>query len=195
MTALPESALDQLFRTARTHNGWLDKPVSDAQLHALYDIAKWGATSANTQPQRIVFLRTAQAKARLRPHLAPANVDKTMAAPVTAIFAYDLEFYTELARMFPHNQTARSWFEGTPAAFPTAFRNATLQAAYVMIAARAIGLDCGPMSGFEHEGVDHEFFAGTQLKSNFICNFGHGDHSKVFPRGPRLAFNEACQIL
>lgn len=195
MSVLSDSALDQIFRSARTHNGWLDKPVNDDDLHALYNIAKWGATSANCQPQRIVFLRSAKAKARLKPHLAPPNVEKTMAAPVTAIFAYDLEFYTELTRMFPHNQTARSWFEGTPAAFPTAFRNATLQAAYVMIAARAIGLDCGPMSGFEHDRVDHEFFAGTQWKSNFICNLGYGDPSKIFPRGPRLAFDEACKVL
>ena len=195
MTVLPDSTFDQLFRSARTHNAWLDKPVSDEQLRALYDISKWGATSANTQPQRVLFLRSQAAKLRLKPHMAAANADKTVAAPVVAIFAYDLEFYTELHRMFPHNLTARSWFEGTPAAFPTAFRNATLQAAYVMISARAMGLDCGPMSGFDHEGVDHEFFAGTQVKSNFICNLGYGDASQLFPRGPRLDFNEACKVL
>lgn len=195
MSTISDSSLDQIFRQARTHSAWLDKPVTDVQLQALYDLSKWAPTSANTQPQRVLFLRSSEAKERLKPHLAPTNVSKSMAAPVVAIIAYDLEFYTEMGRMFPHNPTARSWFEGTPAAFPTAFRNGTLQGAYLMLAARALGLDCGPMSGFEHEGVDQEFFAGTQWKSNFLCNIGYGDKSKLFPRGPRLTFNEACKIL
>lgn len=195
MTTISDQALDQIFRTARTQNGWLDKPVAEAELRALYDLMKWGPTSANCQPQRIVFLKTTAAKERLKPFLSEGNRDKTMMAPVTAILAYDTEFYVHLPRMFPHNQTARSWFEGQPHAEATAFRNGTLQGAYFIIAARAVGLDCGPMSGFDNAGVDKAFFAGTTYKSNFICSLGHGDSTKIFARSPRFAFDEACQVL
>jgi len=190
-----EEAVDIIFRKARTHISWLDKPVSDDLLRALYDLMKWGPTSANCSPARILFLRTHEAKERLRPALSPNNVDKTMAAPVTAIVAYDLEFYEHLPRLFPNNPAARSWFADSPElARTTAFRNGTLQGGYFILAARAVGLDCGPMSGFDNAKVDAEFFPPS-IKSNFLCNLGYGDHSKLFPRNPRLAFEEACQLL
>jgi 3-hydroxypropanoate dehydrogenase len=194
-TPLDAAALDQLFNAARTHNGWLPRAVSDAQLHALYDLMKMAPTSANCSPARIVFVRSVEGKERLRPALAPGNVDKTMSAPVTAIIAHDMAFYEKLPQLFPHAD-ARSWFVGKPEFSATAaFRNGSLQGAYLMLAARAIGLDCGPMSGFDNARVDAEFFAGTPVRSNFLCNLGYGDVSKLFPRSPRLSFDEACRIV
>jgi 3-hydroxypropanoate dehydrogenase len=206
---LSEEGKDLLFRNARTHSAWVDKPVSDETLHQLYELMKWGPTSVNCSPARIVFLRTPEAKQRLRPALAPGNVDKTMAAPVTAIIGYDGKFYELLPKLFPHAD-ARAWFVNTPElAEVTARRNSSLQGAYFIIAARALGLDCGPMSGFDGAKVDHEFFPGTatrgefdqeyfpdsHIKTNFICNLGYGDPTKLFPRSPRLDFSEACQML
>jgi 3-hydroxypropanoate dehydrogenase len=189
-------ALRQIFLDARTHNGWLDKPVSDDLLRDIYGLAKFGPTSANTSPMRLVFVRTTAAKERLRPHVAPGNLEKTMAAPVTAIVAYDLAFYKHMHELFPHNPNARGMFEGNaPLIEATAFRNGTLQGAYLIIAARALGLDRGPMSGFNNAGVDAEFFAGTKIKSNFLINLGHGDHSKIFGRLPRFDFGSVCTLL
>jgi len=193
---LNDEALDTLFRKARTHNVWLDKPVSDDLLRQVYDLMKWGPTSANSSPARIAFLRTPEAKERLRPALSPTNVDKTMLAPVTAILAYDPKFYERLPQLFRHNPAAREWFANSPQlAEVTAFRNGTLQGGYFILAARALGLDCGPMSGFDNAKVDAEFFAGQAVKSNFLCNLGYGDASKVYPRNPRRDFEEACQLL
>lgn len=192
---LSDTALDQLFRTARTYNAWLDKEVSDAQLHQLYDLVKFGPTSANSSPMRLVFVKSAEAKAKLSPFLSEGNRAKTMAAPVTAIVANDHAFHEKLPQLFPHAD-AKSWFQGNqPLIDTTAFRNATLQGAYVILAARALGLDCGPMSGFDNTGVDATFFAGTTIKSNFLINIGYGDASRdLFPRSPRLSFDEACKI-
>ena len=192
---LSEASLDQLFRSARTFNAWLPKEVSDEQLHQLYDLAKFGPTSANSSPARVVFVKSPAAKAKLEPFLSDGNRAKTMEAPVTAIVATDHEFYEQLPRLFPHTD-ARSWFVGNqPLIDTTAFRNATLQGAYLLLAARAIGLDCGPMSGFDNAGVDAAFFAGTAIKSNFLISIGYGDASRnLFPRSPRLAFGEACTI-
>ncbi len=192
---LSDTGLDLIFRNARTHNGWLDKPVDDDTLRVLYDLLKWGPTSANASPARFVFLRSRQAKERLRPALSPGNLDKTMAAPVTVIVGHDLRFYEHLPRLFPHAD-ARSWFVGNDELIrTTAFRNGSLQGAYLIIAARALGLDCGPMSGFDNAKVDAEFFPAGTVKSNFLCNLGYGDPAKLFPRSPRLAFEEACQLL
>ncbi|HET7331474.1 malonic semialdehyde reductase [Dyella sp.] len=192
---LAEAALDQLFRTARTYNAFLPKEVADEQLHALYELAKFGPTSANSSPMRLVFVKSAAAKEKLKPFLSEGNRAKTMAAPVTAIVANDHAFYEKLPQLFPHAD-ARSWFVGNqPLVDTTAFRNATLQGAYVIMAARALGLDCGPMSGFDNAGVDQAFFAGTTVKSNFLINIGYGDSSRdLFPRSPRLAFEEACRV-
>lgn len=190
--------MDLIFCEARTQNGWLAKPVSDEQLRELYELMKWAPTSMNTEPARILFLRGREAKERLRPALSPGNVDKTMAAPVTAIIAYDSAFYEMLPKLFPHNRNARAIFAGEEKRAHTeltAFRNGTLQGGYFIVAARAIGLDCGPMSGFDNAKVDAEFFGGTAIKSNFLCNLGYGDPSKVLPRNPRLAFDEACKVL
>ena len=185
-----------LFLEGRTHNVWLDKPVTDDQLRRLYDLMKMGPTSTNSSPARILFLRSPAAKERLRPTLWPTNVEKTMAAPVTAIIGYDLRFYEALPRLFPHKPEAANWFAGKPAHIEeTAFRNSAIQGAYLILAARAVGLDCGPMSGFDNAKVDAEFFPDGRVKSNFICNLGHGDRSKLFPRNPRLAFDEACRVL
>jgi 3-hydroxypropanoate dehydrogenase len=193
---IKESDLRQQFLDARTHNGWLDKTVPDSVLREIYDTAKFGPTSMNTQPMRLLFLRTAAAKKRLRPHLAPANVDKTMAAPVTAIVGHDLAFHEHLPRLFPHHPDAKGVFEGKlPLIEMTAFRNGSLQGAYPIIAARSLGLDCGPMSGFDNAGVDDEFFAGSQVKPNFLCNLGYGDHSKIFARLPRFDFASVCTLL
>jgi len=193
---LDDQALDILFRKARTHIFWQDKPVSDDVLRQVYDLMKWGPTSANCNPARILFLRTPEAKERLRHALSPTNVDKTMQAPVTAIIAHDLKFYENLPRLFPNNPAAREWFSGNPKlAEVTSFRNSTLQGGYFILAARAAGLDCGPMSGFDNAKVDAEFFAGTSVKSNFLCNLGYGDAAKLFPRNPRLEFDEACKLL
>lgn len=192
-----EKFLDVLFRKARTHNVFSDKPVSDEILRQVHELMKWGPTSANCQPARIVFLRSKAAKERLAPALSPTNLDKTMKAPLTAIVAYDPQFYEHLPRMFVHNQTAKSWFEGPEKkafAETTAFRNGSLQGAYFIIAARALGLDCGPMSGFDNAKVDAAFFPDGRFKSNFLCNLGYGDASKLMPRNPRLTFEEACRL-
>jgi 3-hydroxypropanoate dehydrogenase len=193
---LDNRALDIIFREARTHNGWSPKPVLDDTLRQLYELMKWGPTSANCSPARILFIRTNEAKERLKPALSSGNRDKTMAAPVTAIVAYDLKFYDLLPKLFPHDQKARSWFTSDETvARMTAIRNGTLQGAYMIIAARALGLDCGPMSGFDNAKVDAEFFPGQDVKSNFLCNLGYGDPGKLFNRSPRLGFDEACKIL
>jgi 3-hydroxypropanoate dehydrogenase len=191
---LPDTCLDSIFRTARTHNAFLDKPVPESMLRELYELLKWGPTSANSSPARFVFVVSRHAKERLRPALSPGNLDKTMAAPVTVIIAYDLEFHEKLPRLFPHTD-ARSWFAGKPEhILTTAFRNGTLQGAYLIIAARALGLDCGAMSGFDNAKVDAEFFPDGKVKSNFLCNLGYGDPAKLMPRSPRLPFEEACRI-
>jgi 3-hydroxypropanoate dehydrogenase len=192
---LSDTALDQLFRSARTFNAWLPREVSDAQLHQLYDLVKFGPTSANSSPMRLVFVKSPEAKAKLAPLMSDGNRAKTMVAPVTAIVANDHAFHDKLPQLFPHAD-AKSWFEGNqPLIDTTAFRNATLQGAYVILAARALGLDCGPMSGFDNAGVDAAFFAGTAIKSNFLINIGYGDASRdLFPRSPRLSFDEACTI-
>ncbi len=191
---LSDAALDQVFRAARSHSRWRDEPVSDVLLQAVYDLAKMGPTSANCQPMRVVFVKSDEAKQRLKPHLSAGNVDKTMAAPATAIVAYDLDFAEKLPELFPHTD-ARAWFADPKKAGETAFRNGSLQGAYLMLAARALGLDCGPMSGFDNAGVDAAFFAGTNVKSNFLCNLGYGEAAALHPRHPRPAFDEACQIL
>jgi nitroreductase len=195
MTMIDTAALDTLFRNARTHNGWLDKPVSDAQLQEIYDLLKWGPTSANCSPARIVFVRSAEGKEKLSPCMAPGNVDKTKAAPVTAIIGMDTAFYEKLPQLFPHAD-AKSWFVGNqPMIDATAFRNSSLQGAYFIVASRAIGLDCGPMSGFDADKVNAVFFAGTSVKVNFICNLGYGDPAKLYGRSPRLSFDEACKVV
>jgi 3-hydroxypropanoate dehydrogenase len=192
---LDDRGLDIIFREAHTHSAWLDKPVSEALLHQIYDLMKWAPTSANSSPARIVFVRSAAAKQRLLPAMSPGNVDKTRTAPVTAIIAHDTEFYEMLPKLFPQAD-ARSWFAGNqPLIDTTAFRNGTLQGAYLILAARALGLDAGPMSGFDNAKVDKEFFPGGKVKSNFLVNLGYGDHAKMFPRNPRLPFAEAAQIL
>lgn len=187
--------LDTLFTKARTHNEWLDKPVSDAQLQQIYDLMKWGSTSANCSPARVIFVKSAEEKSKLLACMTPGNVEKTKTAPVTAIIGMDMAFYEQLPKLFPHAD-ARSWFVGNQGLIDaTAFRNSSLQGAYLMLAARAIGLDCGPMSGFDPDKVNATFFAGTEVKANFICNLGYGDIAKVFPRSPRLDFDEACKIV
>ena len=192
--ALDNGALATLFTEARTHNGWTDKPVSDETLRALYDLTKMGPTSANCSPARFVFVRSQEGKEKLKPALSSGNLEKTMAAPVTVIAAIDSEFYEKLPELFPHAD-ARSWFTSSPAvAEETAFRNATLQAGYLILAARALGRDTGAMSGFDKGKVDAAFFAGTTWKSNFLINLGYGDPSKLFGRLPRLGFEDACVL-
>ena len=193
--ALDQPALDQLFRTARTHNE-LGGEVSDGTLRQLYDLLKWGPTTANACPARFVFVRSREAKARLGLALDEGNRAKTMAAPVTAIIGYDMAFFDKMAYLFPHTE-AKSWFDTKPeAALETiALRNSSLQGAYLILAARALGLDCGPMSGFDNAQVDAAFFAGTRIRSNFLVNLGHGDAATLFARSPRLGFDEAAQIL
>ena len=194
-TPLEDEALDQIFRKARTHIA-LAGTVTDEQLRAVYELMKFGPTSANCSPARILFLRSRQARERLRPALSENNLQKTMAAPVTAIVGYDLEFYDKLPYLFPHTQDAINWFKGKPAVIEsTAFRNSSLQGAYFIIAARALGLDCGPMSGFDNSKVDAEFFPEGKIKSNFLCNLGVGDATKLFPRSPRLSFEQVCTLL
>jgi 3-hydroxypropanoate dehydrogenase len=192
---LPPQTLDQVFRTARTRNGWTPQKVSETLLREVYDLAKFGPTSANASPARFVFLTSDAAKARLSPFLSATNRDKTMAAPVCCIVAHDLAFAQHLPRLFPHAPTAKDWFADPVMAQTTAFRNGSLQGAYLIVAARLLGLDCGPMSGFDNAGVDKEFFAGTTVKSNFLVNIGYGTDENLFPRNPRLSFEEACQIL
>ncbi len=194
MGPLNDTALDTLFRKARTFHRWSDRPVEDTTLKALWDLARMGPTSANCSPIRIVFVKSASAKERLRPHVAEGNIASVMSAPVTAILAHDLDFYERLPELF--NADAVSWFKGKPGAEPTAFRNGSLQGAYVMLAARALGLDCGPMSGFDNAGVDGAFLGHQpRWRSNFICNLGYGDEPDMRPRNPRLAFDEACAIV
>jgi len=193
---LNTDALDQLFHQARTYRAWLDKPVTDEVLHELYDLLKWGPTSANSSPARFVFIRSVAAKERLRPTLASGNVDKTMSAPVTVIVAYDLHFYEQAAKLFPKNTFMRDLF-ARDAAFTeeTARRNSSLQGGYMIMAARALGLDCGPMSGFDNAKLDEEFFPAGHVKSNFLCNLGYGDPAKLPLRAERLDFSEAATIL
>lgn len=194
MISLDNAARAALFTEARTHWKWREQPVPDASLHELYDLMKNGPTSANCSPARLVFLRTGEAKERLRPALSAGNLDKTMTAPVVVIVAEDPRFYDQLPRLFPHAD-ARAWFAGNEAlAEETAFRNSTLQGAYLILAARAMGLDAGPMSGFDRSKVDAAFFAASGWKSNFLVNLGHGDASVLHPRAPRLAFDEACVL-
>lgn len=194
-TTLSPEGLDLMFRAARTHNAWLVEPVSDETLRQLYALMKWGPTSTNCCPARVLFLRTPEAKQRLLPALAPGNVEKTKSAPVTAIIGYDGQFYEQLPKLFPHAD-ACAWFVNAPdLAEATAQRNSALQGAYLMLAARALGLDCGPMSGFDSAKVDQAFFPDSHIKTNFLCNLGHGDASKLFPRSPRLEFDEACKLL
>lgn len=202
-------ALDTIFRNARTYNGWLDRPVTDETLRAIYDLMRWGPTSANCCPARLVFVRSREAKERLRPALAPGNVDKTMVAPVTAIIAYDLRFFEKMSKLWPHNpKMAEHFANNAEVAETTAKRNATLQGAYFIIAARALGLDCGPMSGFDNSKVDEEFFGAVKqpegviqeffpgrVRSDFLCNLGYGDPASLHPRAPRLEFEEACHVL
>jgi 3-hydroxypropanoate dehydrogenase len=193
---LNDAGRDLLFRNARTHNGWLPKPVDDAVLRELYDLAKMGPTSANMSPLRVVFVRSKEAKEKLRPLLDAGNVDKTMAAPATAIVGMDVHFYEQLPKLYPQAD-AKAWFKDLPEPVLEyiALRNSSLQGGYFILAARAVGLDCGPMSGFDNAKVDAAFFAGTTVKSNFLCNLGYGDASKIRPRNPRLTFDEACSIV
>ena len=195
---LDDKGLDLLFRAARTHNVWLDKPVTDAQLRAVYEVMKWGPTTQNSQPMRVVFVRSAEAKAKLAPALSPGNLDKTMKAPVTAIIAYDSRFYEHLPKVFPNSPAAKAGYEGEDKRAHverTALRNSSLQGAYFIIAARALGLDCGPMSGFDNAKVDAAFFPDGRFKSNFLVNVAYGDPAKLFARNPRLDFGEACRIV
>ena len=193
---LDDRALDIVFRNARTHNEWLDDPVTDDDLRAIFEAMKFGPTTANSWPARFVFLRSRESRGKLAPHLSEGNREKTLRAPMCAIIAYDLEFYERLDRLFPHDPTARSWFAGKDEHVRvTALRNGSLQGAYFIVAARSLGFDCGPMSGFDNDGVDAAFFAGSGWRSNFLCNLGHGDASKLFPRNPRPGFDEVCRIV
>lgn len=193
-SSLNDTALDQLFRSARTYNAF-SGDIDDATLQRLYDLVKWGPTAANAGPARFVFVKSPEAKARLAPALDPGNRDKTLAAPVTVIVGYDMAFYDKLPVLFPHTD-ARSWFAGKPEPVleTVALRNGSLQGAYLILAARALGLDCGPMSGFNNALLDETFFAGTAIRSNFLVNLGKGDPASIFPRSPRLGFDEACRI-
>lgn len=193
---LDDQALDTLFRKARTFRKWQDRDVTEVLIKAVYDLMKMGPTEANTCPARFVFVKTADAKARLKPHLDAGNVDKTMSAPMTAIIAHDMQFFDQMPKLFPHEPTARNWFAGKDEKIKlVTLRNSSLQAAYLMLAARALGLDCGPMGGFNAEGINQEFFPDGQYKVNFLCNIGYGDSEGMFPRGPRLDFDEACEII
>jgi nitroreductase len=192
---LDEKSLDLIFRNARTRNGWADTPVTDDEIKAIYDLFKFGPTAVNSTPARILWIKSEAAKNRLAPHLSAGNRAKTMTAPVTAIVGYDLAFAEHLPTLFPHAPGAKDWFPPGPVTEASAFRNGTLQGAYLIIAARALGLDAGPMSGFDNAGVDAEFFAGTTIRSNFIVALGHGTEENLFPRNPRLTFDEANTIL
>ena len=194
--AVSDDALDVLFRKARTHRKWRPEPVTPQMLMAAYDLMRWGPTTNNTTPARFVFVMSREAKERLKPHLNKGNVEQTMAAPATAIIAYDMHFYDKMDKLSPNPGAKESWSQKSPGELlEAAFRGGTLQGAYFMLAARAVGLDCGPMSGFDNAGVDREFFAGTTVKSNFLCNLGHGDETSLRPRAGRLEFDEACRIL
>ncbi len=187
-----DQALDIVFREARTHNGWEDRKVTNTLMQAVYDLTKMGPTSANCSPARFVFVSSDEGKKRLAPLLAEGNRAKTMAAPCCVIIGYDMNFVDKIGQLFPHTD-ASGWFKGKE--LETAVRNGTLQGGYFMIAARALGLDCGPMSGFDNAGVDEEFFKGTAIKSNFLCNIGYGTEENLFPRSPRLSFDEACEVI
>jgi 3-hydroxypropanoate dehydrogenase len=193
--ALPSPSLDQLFRKARTYNAFEPEAIARALIEEVYELAKWAPTASNCNPGRFLFLTTPEARARLAPHMSSSNRAKTLAAPVNVIMAYDLNFAEKVPFLFPHKPEAKEWFKDPATAQETAFRNGSLQAAYLMLAARSLGLDCGPMSGFKPEGVNNEFFQGTSWRANFICNVGHGTTENLFPRLPRLAFGEACQVL
>lgn len=194
MNTLPEPVLEQLFTLARTQNGWLAEPVDDDTLSALYELLKWGPTSANCSPARFVFVRSEAGRQRLAACVSAGNAPKVLQAPVTVVIGMDMVFYDKLPELFPHTD-ARPWFAGKPEVIAaTAMRNSSLQGAYLMLAARAMGLDCGPMSGFDAAKVDAEFWAGTAVRTNFLCALGHGDPAKVFARSPRLAFDEACRL-
>ena len=194
MNTIDPAAIDQLFLKPRSHNGSTSQPVDDATLHEIWNLLRWAPTSANCCPLRVVFVKGAAAKAKLLSCVATGNVEKTKAAPVTAILAMDTEFHEQLPKLFPHAD-ARSWFAGNqPLIDESAFRNSSLQCAYFMMAARALGLDCGPMSGFDKAAVDREFLAGTTWRSNMLCNLGHGDTTALFPRSPRFEFADACRI-
>lgn len=193
---LSDDALDTIFRTARTHNAWTSEPVSDDTLRQIFDLMKWGPTSANMSPARFVFVKSKEAKEKLKPALSEGNQAKTMSAPATVIIGYDPEFYEHLPKLFPHSPEAKTWFNWSADwAESHAFRNGSLQGAYFMIAARALGLDCGPMSGFDVEKVNAAFFAGTKYKANFLCNLGHGDPAGLFDRSPRFEFDEVARII
>jgi 3-hydroxypropanoate dehydrogenase len=192
--ALSDRSLDQIFRTARTFNGWADRTVADANVREIYDLMKWGPTSANCSPARFVWVRSADGKATLARLAAEQNKPKILQAPVTVIIGHDLDFAGQLPKLLPHNvEVMQKYFAGPGVAEVTAMRNGTLQGAYLIVAARALGLDCGPMSGFDNAGVDKAFFAGTRIQSNFICSIGYGDPASVFPRNPRLSFEEASR--
>jgi len=192
---LDDHSLDILFRGARSYNSWKDENVSDVLVQAVYDLMKWGPTSANCSPMRFLFVCSQEAKERLKPYLMEGNIDKTMTSPVVAILANDRKFYEHLPKLFPHDD-AKSWFEGNqPLIEETAMRNGTLQGAYFMIAARALGLDCGPMSGFDQEGVKNEFFPDEDVQVNFLCNIGYGDPDGLFPHSPRFEFDDVCKII
>ena len=194
--ALDDRGLDLIFREARTQNSWTPEPIPEEMLRRIYDLAKFGPTTANSTPARFVFVMSKEGKEKLRPCLSAGNLEKTLAAPVTAIVAYDTRFYELLPELFPHDQTARSWFEGKDAhIIETALRNSALQGAYFMIAARSLGLDCGPMSGFDQARLNAAFFPDGRFKSNFLCNLAYGDDRKIFPRNPRLSFERACLIV
>lgn len=196
MPALDDGALRQLFLDARTHNAWQKRPVEAATLHQLYDLMKWGPTTANTTPARLVFVQSAEAKAKLDPCMSEGNRAKTMAAPVTVIVAMDMAFYDQMHLLFPHNPGAREWFAGKPDAIQaTAMRNSSLQGGYLILAARALGLDCGPMGGFDAEAVRRAFFPDADVQVNFLCNLGYGDPAGLSPRNPRLSFEQACRIV
>ena len=185
-----------IFKEARTHNDWLDKDISNDILMEIFDLMKWGPTSANCSPARIIFVKSKVSKDRLLPFVIESNLEKTKSAPVTAIIGHDINFHDHLPKLFPHNPDAQNWFNHSiDIAEETAFRNGSMRGAYFIIAARALGLDCGPMSGFDKEGVDNEFFRDTNIKSNFLCNLGYGDKTKLFERSPRFKFNEICEII
>ena len=192
--ALSASALDQLFRTARSRNAWKEETLLESTWRELYEVMKYGPTTANTNPARFVFVTTAEGKDRIAPYLSDTNRVKSVKAPAIVIIGYDLDFAEKIPQLFPQNPGAKAWFADPTMAQTTAFRSGTLQGAYLIVAARALGLDAGPMSGFDNAGVDKEFFAGTNIKSNFICTLGHGEDDS-FPRLPRLPFDEACQIV
>jgi nitroreductase len=194
--AVADDALDRLFYAARSQNGWIDRPVDETLIRRIYDLASLAPTSVNGQPMRVVFVRSKEGKARLLPAMTPGNVTKMLTAPIVAIFGYDVKFYERLAETFPHRPSAAQSFRDNPSlAQTTAFRNGTIQAAYLIMAARALGLDCGPMSGFDHAAVEQEFFHGTDIRVNFLCGLGYGNHDKLFERLPRLPFDETCTFV